>query len=91
MVKFIYRTIVPPSMVRKTDEQGRLYIPKELREEYGDEFHVVTHADRIELVPVAEDSMEAVRESAGELHDASVEEVRSDAEAAATDDGDAEP
>ena len=63
-------------MSAKTDKQGRLYIPKEVREKYGERYHIVTCEDRIELIPVADDSLAAVRAAAGELRDASVEEIR---------------
>jgi bifunctional DNA-binding transcriptional regulator/antitoxin component of YhaV-PrlF toxin-antitoxin module len=65
------------------DAQGRLYLPKEIRERYGDRYHIVTYEDRIELVPVAEDPLSAVRAAAGELRSASVETIREDVEAAA--------
>lgn len=70
-------------MSAETDQQGRLYIPKEIREKYGEKYHIVTYEDRIELIPVAEDPLAAVREAAGELHDASIEEIRDDVEAVA--------
>lgn len=70
-------------MSAETDQQGRLYIPKEVREKYGEKYHIVTYEDRIELIPVAKDPLAAVREAAGELHDASIEEIRDDVEAVA--------
>lgn len=70
-------------MSAETDEQGRLYIPKEVREKYGQKYHIVTYEDRIELIPVADDPLAAVREAAGELHDAPVEEIREAIEAEA--------
>jgi bifunctional DNA-binding transcriptional regulator/antitoxin component of YhaV-PrlF toxin-antitoxin module len=70
-------------MSAETDRQGRLYIPKEIREKYGDKYHIVTYEDRIELIPVADDPLAAVREAAGDLRDASVEEIREDIEAEA--------
>ena len=65
-------------MSAETDKQGRLYIPKEVREKYGERYHIVTYEDRIELIPVADDPLAAVRAAAGELRDASVEEIRED-------------
>ena len=62
-------------MSAETDKQGRLYIPKEVREKYGERYHIVTYEDRIELIPVADDPLAAVRAAAGELRDASVEEI----------------
>ena len=67
-------------MSAETDKQGRLYIPKEVREKYGERYHIVTYEDRIELIPVADDPLAAVRAAAGELRDASVEEIREDIE-----------
>jgi len=73
-------------MSTETDGQGRLYIPKKVREKYGEKYHIVMYEDRIELIPVADDPLAAVRDAAGELHDASVEEIQEDIEAAAEDD-----
>ena len=30
-------------MSAETDKQGRLYIPKEVREKYGERYHIVTY------------------------------------------------
>ncbi|SFC08060.1 hypothetical protein SAMN05444422_104163 [Halobiforma haloterrestris] len=68
-------------MSAETDGQGRLYIPKDVREKYGEKYHIVTYEDRIELVPVADDPLAAVREAAGELRDASIDDIRADIEA----------
>jgi len=42
-------------MSAETGEQGRLYIPKELREKFGEKFQIVTYEDvdvkRIPLEP----------------------------------------
>lgn len=72
-------------MSAETDREGRLYLPKDLREKYGEKYHIVTYEDRIELVPVAEDPLAAVREAAGDLRDASIEEISEDIEEAARD------
>ena len=86
MVRFFVCGIIDFSMSTETDAQGRLYIPKEVREKYGQKYHIVMYEDRIELIPVADDPLVAVREAAGELHDASVEEIREGIEAEAKDD-----
>ncbi|MFW5924297.1 MAG: AbrB/MazE/SpoVT family DNA-binding domain-containing protein [archaeon] len=64
------------------DDRGRLTLPKELRERYGDRYHIVELHDGIKLIPVADDPLEALREEfedvetcAGELR----EEARSEA------------
>ncbi|MFC4245896.1 AbrB/MazE/SpoVT family DNA-binding domain-containing protein [Natribaculum luteum] len=56
------------------DDRGRLTLPKEVRERYGDRYHVVQLPDGLKLIPVADDPLEALRDefadvekSAGEL------------------------
>lgn len=70
-------------MSTETDGQGRLYIPKKIREKYGEKYHIVQYEDRIELIPVADDPLAAVRAAAGELREASIEDIRADIEAEA--------
>lgn len=70
-------------MSTETDGQGRLYIPKQIREKYGEKYHIVQYEDRIELIPVADDPLAAVRAAAGELQEASIEDIRADIEAEA--------
>lgn len=70
-------------MSAETDRQGRLYIPKEIRQKYGEKYHLVQYEDRIELIPVADDPLAAVRKAAGELQEASIEEIQADIEAEA--------
>ena len=70
-------------MSAETDKQGRLYLSKELREKYGERYHIVKYEDRIELIPVADEPHAAVREAAGDLRSASVEDIRADIEAEA--------
>lgn len=58
--------IVPTVFVDVTestlDERGRLTLPKELRERYGERYHLVRLPDGIKLIPIAEDPLEALRE-----------------------------
>ena len=70
-------------MSAETDEQGRLYIPKELREKFGEKFQIVTYEDRIELLPVADDPLAAVRDAAGELAETPIAEIERDIDAQA--------
>jgi len=83
MVRFFVYGVIVPSMSAETDRQGRLYLPKEVREKYGEKYHIVEYEDRIELIPVANEPLAAVREAAGDLRDASVADVRADIEAEA--------
>lgn len=46
----------------RLDDRGRLTVPKEVRERYGDRYHVVRLHDGIKLIPIAEDPLDALRE-----------------------------
>ena len=54
---------------------GRIYIPKELREKYGEHFRLIECKDRLVLLPVAEDPIEELREEWKDV-DLSVEELK---------------
>lgn len=61
----------------ETDPHGRLYLSAELREKYGEKFHVVEYENRLELVPIDEDPLRAVRDEVGDaLEGKSREELR---------------
>ena len=64
------------------DDQGRLTLPKELRERHGDRYRVVELHDSIKLIPIAEDPLAALRDEFAEI-DAGSDELRSRARAAA--------
>lgn len=51
----------------ETDASGRLYLSAELRQKYGEKFHVVEYEDRIELIPIDEDPLQAVRDELGDV------------------------
>ena len=64
----------------ETDSHGRLYLSSELRKKYGERFHVVEYQDRLELIPIDEDPLAAIRDEIGDsLEDKSVAELREDA------------
>ncbi|MCJ7450361.1 MAG: AbrB/MazE/SpoVT family DNA-binding domain-containing protein [Candidatus Nanohaloarchaeota archaeon QJJ-9] len=65
----------------ETDQQGRLYLPKELREEYGEKYRIVPFKGEIRLIPVAEDPVSDLRERTKTLRksDKSVEELKEEA------------
>lgn len=44
------------------DDRGRLTLPKEIRERYGDSYQVVDVHDGIKLIPVADDPLDALRD-----------------------------
>ena len=64
------------------DDRGRLTLPKEVRERYGDQYHIVQLPDGINLVPIADDPLEALRDEFADV-DKPVDELREDAREAA--------
>ncbi|WP_053947366.1 AbrB/MazE/SpoVT family DNA-binding domain-containing protein [Halolamina sediminis] len=64
------------------DDRGRLTLPKEMRERYGDRYRVVELHDGIKLVPIADDPLAALREEFADI-DKSAEEFRDEAREAA--------
>jgi len=60
------------------DDRGRLTLPKEVRERYGDRYHVVQLPDGVKLVPVADDPLEALREEFADV-EKSADELRDEA------------
>ncbi|GAB3683053.1 hypothetical protein GCM10028857_09940 [Salinarchaeum chitinilyticum] len=72
---------------RSTDKRGRITIPSDLRERFGDRYRVVELDDGIKLVPIPRNPIESLRESASdELRETSAAELR----AVARERGDAE-
>lgn len=75
----------------ETDSHGRLYLPADVRKKYGEKFHVVEYEDRLELIPIDEDPLEAVREAAGDAFEGQpVEKLREKARKQAKEDAEAE-
>ncbi|SEP83288.1 AbrB/MazE/SpoVT family DNA-binding domain-containing protein [Natrinema salaciae] len=66
------------------DDRGRLTLPKEVRERYGDRYHVVQLPDGVKLVPVADDPLEALRDEFADVKK-SADELREEAREAALD------
>ncbi|QCW02202.1 AbrB/MazE/SpoVT family DNA-binding domain-containing protein [Natrinema pallidum] len=66
------------------DDRGRLTLPKEVRERYGDRYRVVQLPDGVKLVPVADDSLEALRDEFADV-EKSADELREEAREAALD------
>lgn len=49
-------------------EDGRIYLPKRLREKFGHRFELVDRGDRLVLIPIAEDlKREALDEALDEV------------------------
>jgi len=66
------------------DDRGRLTLPKEIRERYGNRYHIVQLPDGIKLVPVANDPLEALRSEFADV-DKSADELREQARERALD------
>lgn len=66
------------------DDRGRLTLPKEVRERYGDHYHIVQLHDGIKLVPIADDPLEALRDEFSDV-EKSAEELRKEARETALD------
>jgi bifunctional DNA-binding transcriptional regulator/antitoxin component of YhaV-PrlF toxin-antitoxin module len=66
------------------DDRGRLTLPKEIRERYGDRYHLVDVHDGIKLIPVADDPLDALRDEFADV-EKSAEALREAAREAALD------
>lgn len=66
------------------DGRGRLTLPKEIRERYGDHYHIVELHDGIKLIPIDDDPLGALRDAFAEV-DKTAAELKEDARQAALD------
>lgn len=66
------------------DDRGRLTLPKELRERYGDRYYIVQLHDGIKLVPIEDDPLDALRSEFADV-DKTAAELRQDGRRAALD------
>lgn len=66
------------------DDRGRLTLPKEIRERYGDRYHIVELHDGIKLIPVADDPLDALRDEFADV-EKTAGELRARAREAAVD------
>ena len=66
------------------DDRGRLTLPKEIRERYGDHYYITELHDGIKLIPVVEDPLSALRDEFEDVEQ-SAEELREGAREAALD------
>ena len=72
---------------RSVDDRGRLYLPKEIREKFGERFEVVDRGDQVVLIPLAEDPIAGLREAADETDKSVAELAESGLQAALEDAG----
>jgi len=65
--------------MRVEASDGRIYLPKSLRERFGDRFEFVERDERLLLIPVADDPLAALREEFRDV-EADAEELAAAAE-----------
>jgi bifunctional DNA-binding transcriptional regulator/antitoxin component of YhaV-PrlF toxin-antitoxin module len=53
-------------MSKSTDERGRIYLPKDIRERFGDQYRIVELPSHVALFPVDEDPLEGLRAAVGD-------------------------
>jgi bifunctional DNA-binding transcriptional regulator/antitoxin component of YhaV-PrlF toxin-antitoxin module len=53
-------------MSKTTDERGRIYLPKDVRERFGNQYRIVELPSHVALFPVDEDPLEGLRAAVGE-------------------------
>ncbi|MFC6825238.1 AbrB/MazE/SpoVT family DNA-binding domain-containing protein [Halopelagius fulvigenes] len=53
-------------MSKSTDERGRIYLPKDVRERFGDKYRIVELPSHVALFPVDEDPLEGIRAAVGD-------------------------
>lgn len=75
----------------ETDDRGRIYLPKGVREKHGERFRVLDLPDRVVLIPIADDPLQAVRIAVGDTFEGkSIEEIKAEIVEAAKEEADAE-
>ena len=68
-IKYSHSFVTGMSGEVRTDERGRVTIPKEVRDRYGEKFRLVELDSGIKLVPIPDDPLK-------ELHAAASDELR---------------
>jgi bifunctional DNA-binding transcriptional regulator/antitoxin component of YhaV-PrlF toxin-antitoxin module len=63
-------------MSKSTDERGRIYLPKDIRERFGEQYRIVERPTHVALFPVDEDPLAGLRDAVGDaFEDVSVDEL----------------
>jgi bifunctional DNA-binding transcriptional regulator/antitoxin component of YhaV-PrlF toxin-antitoxin module len=75
-IKYSHAIVSDMSGEVRTDERGRVTIPKEVRDRYGEKFRLVELDSGIKLVPIPDDPLEELRAAASdELREASLDDL----------------
>ncbi len=53
-------------MSKSTDERGRIYLPKDVRERFGNQYRIVELPSHVALFPVDEDPIAGLRGAVGD-------------------------
>lgn len=78
-------------MGTSTDERGRLYLPKEIRDRYGEDYRVVKMPTHVALIPIDDDPLAGLRKAVGDaLEGKDIDELREGALRTAKSDVEAE-
>jgi bifunctional DNA-binding transcriptional regulator/antitoxin component of YhaV-PrlF toxin-antitoxin module len=87
-------------MSKSIDQRGRIYLPKDIRERFGDQYRIVELPSHVALFPVDEDPLDGLRAAVGdafaettadelktEAREAIANEVRAEADERSQEDG----
>lgn len=67
-------------MSKSTDERGRLYLPKDVRERFGEQYRIVELPTHVALFPVDDDPVAGLRAAVGTAFEgADADQLKTDA------------
>ena len=73
----IFSPILTCNVSTSTDDRGRIYLPKEVRKRFGDEYRIVQLPGQVVLFPVDDDPIAGILEAVdGSFDDISEEGMR---------------
>lgn len=70
-------------MATEVDDQGRLHLPKRIRDRYGDRFRIAELRSGIKLIPLDEDPVQGLRDAVPGIQGTSLRKLREEADEAA--------
>ena len=66
-------------MSKSTDERGRIYLPKDIRERFGNQYRIVELPSHVALFPVDEDPIAGLRAAVGDAFvDTEADDLKAD-------------